>query len=80
MSRRGGDGAQSAGAFPLAERGQLGYRIEQVDGFLARARATYDGSGAAVDPVTSSEIRHVAFGLKRRGYSARFVDAAMDRL
>lgn len=80
MSRRGGEAAQSAGAFPLAERGQLGYRIEQVDGFLARSRATYDQGQALDDPVTSSEIRHVAFGVKRRGYSARFVDAAMDRL
>ncbi len=71
---------QSPGAFPLASRGQLGYRPEQVDAFLERARATYDQDRPAADPVSSAEIRHVAFGLKRRGYSARFVDAAMDRL
>lgn len=68
------------GSFPLAVRGQLGYHIEQVDRFLERARSTYDHDQDAAKPVTSEEIRHVAFGLKRRGYSARFVDAAMDRL
>lgn len=66
-------------AFPLAARGQLGYRITQVDAFLARARATYDQQ-ADESAVTSSSIRHTAFALQRRGYSARFVDAAMDRL
>lgn len=71
---------QSPGAFPLASRGQLGYRPEQVDAFLERARAAYDQDQPAADPVSSIEIRHIAFGLKRRGYSARFVDAAMDRL
>lgn len=71
---------QEQGAFPLAGRGQLGYRIEQVDRFLERARKTYDLHERTSEPVTSEEIRHVAFGLKRRGYSARFVDAAMDRL
>lgn len=82
MSRRSGASGdkQSPGAFPLASRGQLGYRPEQVDAFLERARATYDQDRPAADPVSSAEIRHVAFGLKRRGYSARFVDAAMDRL
>ena len=82
MSRRSGASGdkQSPGAFPQASRGQLGYRPEQVDAFLERARATYDQDRPAADPVSSAEIRHVAFGLKRRGYSARFVDAAMDRL
>jgi DivIVA domain-containing protein len=72
--------AEQQGAFPLAERGQLGYRVEQVDEFLERARATYDEEQTTQDPVTSVEIRNIAFKLGRRGYSARFVDAAMDRL
>lgn len=67
-------------AFPLAARGQLGYQVEQVDVFLDRARQTYDQEQAISNPVTSVEIRHTAFALKRHGYSARFVDAAMDRL
>lgn len=71
---------QDHNAFPLAARGQLGYRVEEVDEFLERARATYDQDQIAERPVTSSEIRGIAFGVKRHGYSARFVDAAMDRL
>lgn len=71
---------KSTGAFPLATRGQLGYRPDQVDEFLARARATYDQSADPAAHVTSAEVRQTAFALKKRGYSARFVDAAMDRL
>ncbi len=67
-------------AFPLAEGSQLGYQFDQVDAFLERARQTYDQEQLALNPVTSAEIRRAAFPLKRRGYSARFVDAAMDRL
>lgn len=78
---RGKKSAQPPQAtFPFAERGQLGYRIEEVDEFLARARETYDSGAAALNPLTSREIRHTAFSLKRNGYAARFVDAAMDRL
>ncbi len=81
MSRKSTSNASTdQSAFPLAGKGQLGYQIEQVDQFLDRARQTYDQDQAASDPVTSAEIRHVAFPLKRKGYSARFVDAAMDRL
>lgn len=67
-------------AFPHATGKQPGYRPNQVDEFLDRARATYEQPLAASVGVTSSEIRHTAFGLKRNGYSARHVDAAMDRL
>lgn len=67
-------------AFPLAEGSQLGYQFDQVDAFLERARQTYDQDQVTENPVTSVEIRRAAFPLKRRGYSARFVDAAMDRL
>jgi len=72
--------AEKNGAFPLAGRGELGYRPEQVDEFLARARATYDLDQNVTAPVTAAEIRGLAFDVKRKGYSARFVDAAMDRL
>lgn len=73
-------------AFPLATGRQPGYRIDQVDTFLERARASYEQQGgseesiAAAGSVTSAEIRATAFPLVRRGYAARFVDAAMDRL
>ena len=77
---RSAEQSEQPGAFPLAERGQLGYRVEQVDEFLERARATYDEELTTSNPVTAVEIRNIAFKLKRRGYSARFVAAAMDRL
>lgn len=67
-------------AFPLATGKQLGYDPGRVDEFLDRARATFDQLAPAADDVTALEIRHAAFPLKRRGYSARHVDAAMDRL
>lgn len=67
-------------AFPLATGRQLGYRPDHVDAFLERARASYELQGAVEQPVTAAEIRSTAFALKRRGYAARFVDAAMDRL
>lgn len=67
-------------AFPRANGQHVGYHPEQVDAFLARARASFDRTAPAGDEVTSRDIRHTAFRLKRRGYSARHVDAAMDRL
>jgi len=67
------------GSFPIAGRHELGYRKDQVDAFLERARATYDTQDVE-NPMTAAEIRSNAFDLKKRGYSARFVDAAMDRL
>lgn len=67
------------GSFPIAGRHELGYRKDQVDAFLERARATYDSQDIE-NPMTAAEIRGNAFDLKKRGYSARFVDAAMDRL
>lgn len=65
-------------SFPVASGSQLGYQPEQVDAFLDRARATYEGSGEG--SMTAEEVRRTAFGLKRGGYASRYVDAAMDRL
>lgn len=69
--------------FPLVTKKRLGYNPEQVDAFLQRARSSYEDSPAASDgegPVTAEEVRRTAFALKARGYEARYVDAAMDRL
>lgn len=66
-------------AFPLAEGREPGYRRDEVDAFLERARSSYE-RGSGEDAVTATEIRQTAFRLKRKGYAARFVDAAMDRL
>jgi len=65
-------------SFPLATGSQIGYQPEQVDAFLDRARAAYEGSGEA--SMTAEEVRRTAFAVKRGGYAARYVDAAMDRL
>lgn len=67
-------------AFPLATKRQLGYNQEQVDGFLGRARATYEGGVSGESPMTADDVRRMAFAVKSGGYSARYVDAAMDRL
>lgn len=75
--------APSAGSddsFPRAGRKQLGYRAQEVDQFLLQARRTYEGDPSLSNPITSQEVRRTAFPVHRRGYSARFVDAAMDRL
>lgn len=77
---RSGQNSSVSTAFPRATGKQYGYRPEQVDEFLARARATFEQSATQSDAMKSSDIRHTAFSLKRRGYSARHVDAAMDRL
>ncbi|MBK0421035.1 DivIVA domain-containing protein [Leucobacter sp. CSA2] len=78
--RTGQNGAVQT-SFPLATGSQLGYDQEQVDQFLEAARTTYDGAAPeAGDRMTSEDVRRMAFPVKRGGYSARYVDAAMDRL
>lgn len=67
-------------SFPLTNGSQRGYSPEQVDDFLARARAAYEGPGAASVAMTAEDVRHTAFAVKRGGYAPRYVDAAMDRL
>lgn len=79
-SRESTSGGRSRAAFPIATRRELGYQREQVDAFLERARESYDRPEGSGSPVTSAEIRATAFKLKRKGYAARYVDAAMDRL
>lgn len=78
-SQQLGGGAPDT-SFPRASRKQLGYRTADVDQFLLQARRTYEGDPSLTTPVTSQEVRRTAFPVHRRGYSARFVDAAMDRL
>lgn len=85
--------------FPLARSGKPGYRTDEVDSFLERARVAFaaaPGSDAMpsfdvapsteVSPpsdavITSDSVRHTAFRVVRtKGYSARHVDAALERL
>lgn len=68
-------------AFPLATKKELGYDPEIVDEFLAIARSSYEvASTSDGASLTSEDVRNAAFPIKKRGYSARYVDAALDRL
>ncbi|MFC6355262.1 DivIVA domain-containing protein [Luethyella okanaganae] len=66
--------------FPRAHRPRLGYRVEQVEDFLLRARAAYDSQPAGDGGLTADAIRHTAFSMQKGGYSTQHVDAAMERL
>lgn len=71
--------------FPLAGRKEIGYNQEDVDELVTRARSTYENPGVDTLPsgepaVSAAEIRRAGLRVSRRGYSARHVDAALDRL
>jgi len=67
--------------FPLARSGKPGYHVAEVDSFLERARAAYSLPPGHPDGLSSLEIRRIAFRVVRKnGYSARHVDAALERL
>lgn len=72
----------SALSFPKAARGQLGYDMVEVDRALRVARQRYDNfdNGSGGKRLTTSSIRHTAFTMKKGGYSAAHVDAALERL
>lgn len=59
------------------ERRRLGYDEQEVDRFVAAARAAYDAPGRTL---TAGDIRRTAFSMKRGGYTTRTVDAALERL
>lgn len=64
--------------FPRATGRQKGYRAEEVDDFLARARAAFEAPGGA--EIDASVVRTVAFPLVRHGYQVPSVDAALGRI
>lgn len=64
--------------FPRA-RGK-GYDIDEVEDFLEDARRAYTGDPGAAQLVTSGAIRQIGFTMRRGGYSASHVDAALERL
>lgn len=67
--------------FPLARSGKPGYDVAEVDAFLEQARAAYSLPPGHDEALSSSEIRRTAFRVVRKnGYSARHVDAAIERL
>lgn len=72
------DVTQEESPFPLTQGREKGYSPKQVQEFLDRARAAYEGGDEP--PLTAQDVRNLAFKLQRRGYSPRHVDAALDRL
>ncbi|GAA3595271.1 hypothetical protein GCM10022198_18900 [Klugiella xanthotipulae] len=66
--------------FPRVKNKKQAYNIDQVDEFLAEAREAYNRDAAGRVSVTASDLRRISFDLQRGGYSARHVDAALDRL
>ncbi len=62
-------------AFPVAKR--RGYSHDQVDSFLARARAAFDGADVGFG---AAEVRRAAFDLVQGGYEIAVVDEALERL
>ncbi len=56
-----------------------GYDVDEVEDFLEEARRAYSGDGAGAS-VNAESIRRIAFSMKRGGYSASHVDAALERL
>lgn len=64
-------------SFPRVGRFTKGYKVLDVDNFLARARAAYEGNDSSFDP---AEATSVQFELERGGYEMEAVDEALDRL
>lgn len=70
-AERGGSSIARAG------KRKLGYDTGQVDAFLNRAHALYDGDAASL---TQQDIQNVSFDLAKDGYDIAQVDAALSRL
>lgn len=67
--------------FPRTRRGKLGYDIDEVEDFLEEARQAYQvGAQGGASTLTSAQIRQIAFTMRKDGYSAAAVDAALERL
>jgi DivIVA domain-containing protein len=66
--------------FPHSRRSKLGYRVDDVDEFLAAARRAYEAPPGGAAGIDSTTIRRAAFAMDKGGYSAAHVDAAMERL
>ena len=66
--------------FPTAQGRTRGYNREQVDAFLAAARAAYDLDDSEPPVMTAADIRRTSFSLARGGYATHAVDAALERL
>lgn len=66
--------------FPRARESRPGYDTEEVDSFLASAREAYAQLSGGPADLRAADLRHTAFSLRKGGYSAPHVDAALERL
>jgi DivIVA domain-containing protein len=67
--------------FPRSRSNRPGYRVDDVEKFLAAARIAYSAEpGDTGTVVTAETIRQTAFALEKGGYSTLAVDAALERL
>lgn len=64
-------------SFERVSRLGIGYDVREVDEFLSRARAAYEGHDSSLIP---SDISAASFATERGGYDMRVVDEALDRL
>ena len=64
--------------FPRVRRGRPGYDPQEVDRFLASARAAFDDPRGGA--LTSADIRTAAFSMQKGGYATAAVDSALERL
>lgn len=71
-------GARKKLPFPIA-RGR-GYERAQVETFLARARAAFEGGSTDEEPLTAEDVRSAGFRLVSRGFSVDAVDQALGRI
>ena len=74
------DVRQASAPFQRVGRREYGYNIRQVDEFLTKARDFYNSQGKGTKPITSRQVRAMAFDPAKGGYEAQAVDAALDRL
>jgi DivIVA domain-containing protein len=66
--------------FPRVRRSRLGYDINEVEDFLEDARRAYQAERTEATVVSADTIRRQAFTMRKGGYSAKDVDAALERL
>ena len=64
--------------FPKSAPKKPGYSTEQVEAFLARARAQF--AEPTDSGVTAHDVRNTEFDLVAGGYQPEIVDSAMDKL
>ncbi|MHA7276537.1 DivIVA domain-containing protein [Arthrobacter sp. HLT1-21] len=71
---------QGSSPFARVGRREYGYNLRQVDSFLTRAREFYNTEDLTGGPVSSIDVRSMAFDPAKGGYEPQAVDAALDRL